>query len=108
MQVDGRATLPQAAVQDQLPSLGGEFPPFECPERYENRTIVFKYVREGTPVRIFAIKVHLSRVTQWKAWHSDDAHYLLGRLFLMGLTGLCGGGAMPRRTGRSPVTTRAE
>ncbi len=37
-----------------------------------------------------------------KAWHSDDAHHLLGRLFPWGLTGVCGGGAMPRRDGAKP------
>jgi hypothetical protein len=60
VQIDGRRVLPQATLQDQLPSLGGKFPPFECPECYENRTIVFEYVWQSTPVRVFPIKVHLS------------------------------------------------
>ena len=59
VQIDGRATLPQATFEDQLPGLDGKFPPFECLECYEDRTIAFEYVGQGTPVKVFAIEVHL-------------------------------------------------
>jgi hypothetical protein len=59
VQIDARATLLQATFEHQLPGLGAKLLPFECPECYENRPIVLEQVRQSTPVRIFAIKIHL-------------------------------------------------
>jgi hypothetical protein len=45
VQIDGHSTLPKATLEDQLPGLGGKTPTFECPECYENGTIVFEQMR---------------------------------------------------------------
>ncbi len=59
VQIDGHSTLPKATLEDQLPGLCGKMPPFECPECYENGTIVFEQMRQRPPVGVLPIKVHL-------------------------------------------------
>jgi hypothetical protein len=59
MQIDGHAMLLQATLEDQLPRIGGKLPPFKCPEGHENGTIVFEYVWQRAPVRVFPVKIHL-------------------------------------------------